>query len=114
VTASVTGGIDRARIERDLRALVGIRSITGSEETVQDAVEGLMSRAGLAVERLAPNPAEIRADPDWPGEEMFRSTLPIVAGRHGRRGRRRCCSSGTLLGSDAGGPSASRRARRCR
>src|SRR6185503_14673081 len=40
-------------------------------------------------QRLEPDPTEARADPDWPGEEMCRDTLPIVLGRLGRAGGRR-------------------------
>lgn len=43
----------------------------------------------VAVERIAPDPATVRADPEWPGEEMPRSTLPIVLGRLGRPTGRR-------------------------
>ncbi len=44
---------------------------------------------GVAVERLAPDPAVARSDPAWPGEEMPRTSLPIVLGRLGRPGGRR-------------------------
>jgi acetylornithine deacetylase len=38
----------------------------------------------------------VRADPDWPGEEMPRASLPVVIGRAGRRGGRRLLLSGHL------------------
>ena len=38
------------------------------------------------MDRIRPT---IRADPDWPGEEMPRTTLPIVIGRFGRPDGRR-------------------------
>ncbi|MGZ8528169.1 MAG: ArgE/DapE family deacylase [Candidatus Limnocylindrales bacterium] len=82
--------VDRVRLLGDLRALVRIPSVTGSEEAVSDWLTGaLRGIPGVAVERLAPNPATIRADPDWPGEEMDRTTLPLVIGRLGRTGGRR-------------------------
>jgi acetylornithine deacetylase len=90
----VAARVDPRRIERDLAALVRIPSITGAEGAVQAAVADLMAGAGLAVERLAPEPEEVRADPDWPGEEMPRSTLPIVAGSLGRPGGRRLLLAG--------------------
>ena len=88
--------IDRARLLEDLRSLVTIPSITGSEEAVAawaaDALRGL----GLTVEVVTPDPATVRADPDWPGEEMPRSSLPVVIGRAGRAGGRRLILSGHL------------------
>ena len=88
--------IDRQRLLADLRSLVRIPSITGSEEAAAgwaaDALRGL----GLAVEVLMPDPAAIRADPDWPGEEMARSSLPVVIGRAGPAGGRRVILSGHL------------------
>lgn len=55
-----------------------------------------LREVGLSVEVLEPDPAVIRADPDWPGEEMPRTTLPVVIGRAGRRGGRRIVLSGHL------------------
>ena len=72
-----------------LERLVRVPSITGDEGAVQDEVAALLGEAGVPVERLEPDPAEIRADPDWPGEEMPRDRLPIVLGRLGRSGSRR-------------------------
>jgi len=73
--------VDRERATADLSALVRVPSITGSEEAVQDLVAALMADAGLEVERLSPDPAAIAADPDFPGAEMPRTSLPIVVGR---------------------------------
>src|SRR6185295_14736924 len=56
---------------------------------VQAVVAALLADAGVPPERLEPDPAEARADPDWPGEEMPRDRLPIVLGRLGRAGSRR-------------------------
>jgi acetylornithine deacetylase len=82
--------VDADRIERDLRSLIRIPSITGSEAAVQDEIERLFIDAGLQSERLEPDPAALaRDDPDWPGAEMARVDLPIVVGRLGRGGGRR-------------------------
>jgi acetylornithine deacetylase len=81
--------VDGAWAARILGELVRIPSITGSEEAVQDRVAGLLEEIGVTVERIAPDPAEARTDPDWPGEELPRTSLPIVVGRLGRPGRRR-------------------------
>ena len=53
-------------------------------------------RSGLAVEVVSPDLASVRADPDWPGEEMARTSLPVVIGRAGRPGGRRIILSGHL------------------
>ena len=81
--------IDPARIERELRAILAIPSVTGDEESVQAAIAGLMADSGLAVERVATDPVELARDPDWPGSEVDRATLPVVIGRAGPTGGRR-------------------------
>jgi acetylornithine deacetylase len=93
---TATPMVDTARLLEDLQALVRIPSVTGSEEAVAAwAVEALRG-LGLAVEVVSPDPAQVRADPAWPGEEMARSTLPVVIGRAGRAGGRRIILSGHL------------------
>ncbi len=81
--------IDPTRIEHELRAILAIPSVTGDEEAVQAAIAGLMAESGLGVERVATDPAELARDPDWPGSEMERTTLPVVIGRAGPSGGRR-------------------------
>ena len=88
--------IDRERMIADLRALVAIPSITGSETAVAAWAADALGELGLAVEVVTPDPAAIRADPDWPGEEMPRTDLPVVLGRAGRAGGRRLILSGHL------------------
>ena len=81
--APAAPAVDRERLVEDLRALVRIPSITGSEEAVAvwaaDALEGL----GMQVEVVRPDLAVIKGDPAWPGEEMPRTSLPVVIGRAG-------------------------------
>ena len=72
-----------------LTRLVRTPSVTGDEGPVQDVVAELLAEAGARVERVEPDPAAARSDPDWPGEEMPRDRLPIVFGRLGRPGGRR-------------------------
>jgi acetylornithine deacetylase len=81
--------VDQARIEADLRRLVRMPSITGSEEAIQDEIERLFREIGLDTTRLDVDPVAFAADPDFPGAEMPRMTLPIVVGRLGRPGGRR-------------------------
>ena len=94
--AAGSAALDRERLLADLRALVRIPSITGSEDAVSAWAATALREAGLSVEALAPDPAVVRADPDWTGEEMPRTTLPIVIGRAGRPGGRRIVLSGHL------------------
>jgi acetylornithine deacetylase len=91
-----TRDIDRAVLVRDLVELVRIPSITGHEEAVAADLADRLRAAGAAVEMLTPDPATIRADPAWPGEETERSSLPVIIGRIGRPGGRRIVLSGHI------------------
>jgi acetylornithine deacetylase len=51
---------------------------------------------GMRVEVIQPDLETHRRDPDWPGEEMPRRSLPVVIGRAGARGGRRLILSGHL------------------
>lgn len=88
--------IDPARLVDDLRALIRLPSITGSEEAVAAWAAGALQELGFTVETICPDLAAIRDDPDWPGEEMPRSSLPVVIARVGRPGGRRIVLSGHL------------------
>jgi acetylornithine deacetylase len=88
--------VDPAAMVQELRAIVRIQSITGEEEAVAAEVAARLRAAGMQVESLTPDPATIRADPAWPGEETTRTTLPLVIGRLGRTGGRRVILSGHL------------------
>ena len=87
--AAAAGAVDPARVEADLRRLVRIPSITGSEEAIQSEMETLFAELGLAVERIETDPVVFAQDPDYPGSEMPRTTLPVVVGRIGRPGGKR-------------------------
>jgi acetylornithine deacetylase len=78
--------VDTAWTAEALAQLVRVPSVTGDEAAVQDLVATLLAEAGTRVERVEPDPAEARRDPDWPGEEMPRDRLPIVFGRLGTGG----------------------------
>lgn len=88
--------IDRPRLLADLQALIRIPSITGSEETAAAWAADALRDLGMTVETVRPDLAAVRADRDWPGEEMARSSLPVVIGRVGRTGGRRIVLSGHL------------------
>lgn len=82
--------MDSTHAIEDLERLVRTPSITGDERAVQDLVASILTDIGCRVERVETDPAEFaRTDPDWPGEEMPRTDLPVVFGRLGRPGRRR-------------------------
>jgi acetylornithine deacetylase len=86
--------VDAAALREELRAIVRIPSLTGSEEAVQAELAVRLAAAGARVETLAPDPAAVRSDPAWPGEETARTTLPLVIGRLGRPAGRRLVLSG--------------------
>ena len=86
--------VDPAVLREELQAIVRIPSVTGSEEAVQADLATRLAATGMRVETLMPDPAAIRADPAWPGEETVRAGLPLVIGRMGRAGGRRIVLSG--------------------
>ncbi len=88
--------VDPASLRDELQAIIRIPSITGAEDAVAADLALRAAAAGLTVETLFPDPATIRADPAWPGEETERTTLPVVIGRIGRPGGRRVVLSGHI------------------
>jgi len=86
--------VDADALADDLAALVRIPSITGDEDTIQASLADRLDALGLEVEVFHPDPPAIRQDPDWPGEEVERSTLPVVIGRVGPAGGARVVLSG--------------------
>ncbi|MEO5883987.1 MAG: ArgE/DapE family deacylase [Candidatus Limnocylindrales bacterium] len=88
--------IDRERLIADLVGLIRIPSITGSEEAVMTWAAEALRGLDMAVEVVRPDLAAHRLDPDWPGEEMARTSLPVVIGRAGRSEGRRIILSGHL------------------
>jgi acetylornithine deacetylase len=94
--AAAAAAVDPAALRDELRAIVRIPSVTGREEAVAADLAARLRTAGMAVELLTPDPALIRADPAWPGEETERSMLPLIIGRMGRPGGRRVILSGHI------------------
>lgn len=68
------------RIRENLTDLISIPSITGEERQVQEAMAGLMEDATLDVEWIEVDPEELSQDPHFPGYEMPRQDLVVVAG----------------------------------
>ena len=104
MTARTVPPIDRDVLVGDLQVLVRTPSITGAEEAVVALVAQLARAAGVAVDERAWEPAAIRADPEWPGEEMPRATLPYVVARLGRPGGRRLVLQGHVDVVPSGDP----------
>ncbi|CAN5582155.1 ArgE/DapE family deacylase [soil metagenome] len=75
--------VDEGRLVADLRTLIRIPSITGSEEAVAAWAADALRELGMRVEVVRPDLDAHRADPAWPGEEMARTSLPVVIGRAG-------------------------------
>jgi acetylornithine deacetylase len=78
--ARAAAAVDPAAIQADLLALVAIPSITGDEGAARDAVAGRMASLGLAIRSWDADPVGLAADPDHPGSEMPRTSLPLAAG----------------------------------
>lgn len=82
--------VDATRAIADLERLVRTPSVTGDERAVMDLVAEILGEIGCRVERIETDPSEFAlTDPDWPGQEMSRTDLPVVVGRLGRPGGRR-------------------------
>ncbi len=82
---------DLTRITEDLSELVAVPSVTGSERRIQDLMAGLIGELTFDVDVIETDPAELAQDPDFPGIEVPRSDLVVVAGTYhtGRPGPRR-------------------------
>lgn len=82
--------VDSAAVRDDLLAVLAIPSITGNEEAMRAEIVRRIEAAALAARTWDADPAALAADPDFPGAEMPRRTLPLAAGilAGGRPGRR--------------------------
>lgn len=72
--------VDPDRVREDLSNLIAIPSVTGDEVAVQDEMTQMMAAAGLDVISFDADPDELATDHAWPGSEMEREALPVVAG----------------------------------
>jgi len=78
--ARAAASVDPEALLADLLHLLAIPSITGDEGAARDAVAIQMAGLGLEVRSWDADPVALAADPDHPGSEMPRSSLPLVAG----------------------------------
>ena len=72
--------VDPAIVLRDLLALCAIPSVTGNETAARDHVARVLDTAGLGVHAWDADPAALATDPAFPGTEVPRTVLPLVAG----------------------------------
>ncbi|HYN48703.1 MAG TPA: M20/M25/M40 family metallo-hydrolase, partial [Candidatus Nanopelagicales bacterium] len=78
--ARAAAAVDPAALLADLLDLLAIPSITGDEGAARDAVAGRMAGADLDVRSWDADPVALARDPDHPGSEVPRSSLPLAAG----------------------------------
>ncbi len=74
------GAVDPAAVAEDLLALCAIPSVTGDETAARDHLARALERAGLGVHAWDEDPAALATDPAFPGMEVPRTVLPLVAG----------------------------------
>jgi acetylornithine deacetylase len=72
--------VDATTLEACLLELLAVPSVTGDETAARDVVVARMAAAGLDVRSWDADPAALAADPDFPGSERPRTTLPLAAG----------------------------------
>jgi acetylornithine deacetylase len=104
VARAAAAAVDPVLVTADLAELVRMRSITGDERAIQGSLADWLEALGMTVEIFHPDPAAISLDPDWPGEEVARTMLPVVIGRAGRPGAFRLVLSGHVDVVPAGDP----------
>jgi len=82
--------VDRAAFTADLLAFCAIPSLTGSEGPARDHLARRLDAGGFGVHAWDADPVALAADPAFPGMEVPRTVLPLVAGtfRGTRPGKR--------------------------
>ncbi len=72
--------VDTDALEASLLELLAVASVTGDEGAMRDRVATQLDAAHLDVRSWDADPAALAADPDFPGSERPRATLPLAAG----------------------------------
>ena len=82
--------VDRAAFTADLLAFCAIPPLTGSEGPARDHLARRLDAGGFGVHAWDADPVALAADPAFPGMEVPRTVLPLVAGtfRGTRPGKR--------------------------
>lgn len=78
--------VDSRRIRRRLVDLVRMPSLGGSEEAAVSRIAEWLVRTGAEIDLWSDPATELRGHPDYPGHEIERAWVPVVAARV--RGRR--------------------------
>lgn len=73
--------MDDERIRDRVFELVGVSSVTGDEQGAIDLVASWLRPVADEVDQWVTPMAELESDPDYPGREMERDTVPVVAAR---------------------------------
>jgi acetylornithine deacetylase len=81
LAARAADAVDAAALKARLLELLAIPSVTGDEEAARDATAGWLAAVGLDVRSWDADPVALARDPDFPGSERPRATLPLAAGR---------------------------------
>ena len=87
---AASDAVEPADLANDLLALCAIPSVTGNEAAARDHLALALEAAGLGVHAWDADPVFLATDPAFPGMEVPRTVLPLVAGtlRGGQPGRR--------------------------
>ncbi len=68
------------RIAERLAELISIPSVTGDEVAIRDRLAEILEDIGLAVDVFDADLDAMTTDPDFPGQEVDRTVLPVVCG----------------------------------
>ena len=77
---AASDAVEPAAIADDLVALCAIPSVTGNEIAARDRLALALEAAGLGVHAWDADPLALATDPAFPGMEVPRMVLPLVAG----------------------------------
>jgi acetylornithine deacetylase len=83
LAAHAAGAVDEVALRERLLELLAVPSLTGDEAAARDVVARHLDAAGLEVRVWDADPVALARDPDFPGSERPRTTLPLAAGRLG-------------------------------
>lgn len=73
--------MSRERITRRVRDLIGTPSVTGDEQRAVDLVASWLEPVADETDAWVAHMSDLEADPDYPGREVERSEVPVVAAR---------------------------------
>ncbi len=83
LAAHAAAAVDPVALRERLLELLAVPSLTGDEAAARDVIARHLDAAGLEVRAWDADPVALARDPDFPGSERPRTTLPLAAGRLG-------------------------------